>query len=88
MTTLTDNNAASGQSQMDAALRHYVSWREESRAVRQAYHQWAQSTRAERRPAYAGYLAALDREGHAARVYADQMQQARVDVHPGSSSYV
>ena len=75
MTTLTNINAASGQSLMDAVLGHYVSWREQSHAVRLAYQQWTESARAERQHAYAEYLAALYREGHAARVYADRLEQ-------------
>jgi len=83
MKTLTNIDAASGQSLMDALLPQYVSWREQSHAVRLAYQQWTDSARAERRPAYVGYLAALDGEGHAARVYADQIKRVRGDVHPG-----
>jgi hypothetical protein len=73
MRTLTDIDAVSRQSPTDAALRHYVSWREHSHAVRLAYQQWTESARSERKPAYAEYLAALYREGHAARVYADEI---------------
>jgi hypothetical protein len=77
MKTRTDNDAASRQSLTRALLSHYASWREQSLAVRLAYHRWTDCARAERRPAYAGYLAALDREGHAARVYAEQVERVR-----------
>jgi hypothetical protein len=83
MKTLTNNNAASGQSLVDALLPYYVSWREQSLAVRLAYQQWTESARAERKPAYTEYLAALYREGHAARVYADQIERVGADVQPG-----
>jgi hypothetical protein len=82
MNTLTNNDAASGHSLLDVLLPHYTSWREQSLAVRLAYQRWTDSARAQRRPAYAGYLAALDREGHAARVYADQIERFRGGVHP------
>jgi hypothetical protein len=83
MNTLTNNDAAGGRSLIDVVLPHYASWREQSRAVRLAYQEWTDSARAERRPAYAGYLAALDREGHAARVYAHQIERVRGERHPG-----
>ena len=38
-------------------------------------HRWVDSTRAEGRLAYARYVAALDREEHAARVYASQIER-------------
>jgi hypothetical protein len=42
-----------------------------------AYQRWGQADRGERRIAYAVYLAALDREGHAARAYADQTERLK-----------
>jgi hypothetical protein len=39
--------------------------------------EWADSGRGERGAAYAGYLAALDREEHAAGVYAEQIELVR-----------
>jgi hypothetical protein len=83
MNTLTNNDAAGGRSLIDVVVLHYTSWREQSLAVRLAYQQWTDSARAERTPAYAGYLAALDREGHAAGVYADQIERVRGEGYPG-----
>jgi hypothetical protein len=60
-------------SAVDALLDHYVSWREECESVRVAYQRWDGAERSDSRLAYAGYLAALDREEHAARTYADQI---------------
>ena len=58
---------------VDALIELYVCWREECREVRQAYQWWGDSDREHRTLAYAGYLAALDREEQAARAYADQI---------------
>jgi hypothetical protein len=62
---------------VDALLERYVSWREECLAARLAYRWWADSDRAERRLACAGYVAAPDREEHAARVYAEEIESVR-----------
>jgi hypothetical protein len=62
---------------VDQLLELYVAWREESRTVQFAYEQWADADRGERKLAYAGYLAALDREQQAARVYAEQIEWVR-----------
>ena len=56
-------------------LEYYVSWREECHAVRLAYQRWVDSTRCEARLAYAGFVAALDREEHAARAYASHIER-------------
>jgi hypothetical protein len=61
---------------IDELLERYVSWREECETVGLAYRQWASAENAEHRLAYAAYIAALDREEHAARAYADQIQVA------------
>jgi hypothetical protein len=42
-----------------------------------AYQQWADSDRRERRLAYAGHRAALDREERAARTYAGHVARVR-----------
>ena len=58
-----------------ALLQRYVAWREECRALWRAYQRWTDSTRRECGLAYAGYLAALDREDLTARTYADQIKR-------------
>jgi hypothetical protein len=78
MKAFTDSDSASAQSLTDALLPYYVYWRKQSLAVRVAYRQWTGSARAERKPAYAGYLAALDGEGQAARVYAERIERGPV----------
>jgi hypothetical protein len=47
----------------------YASWREASNGVREAYRSWIAASRGERLLAHAAYLAALEREEDAARVY-------------------
>jgi hypothetical protein len=58
---------------VDALVEHYVSWREECERVRLAYERWNRAERTDARLAYAGYLAALDREELAAKIYANQI---------------
>jgi hypothetical protein len=62
---------------VDEVLECYLSWSEECHAVRLAYQRWVDSAQAEGRLGYAGYVAALDREEQAARVYADHMERFR-----------
>jgi hypothetical protein len=57
----------------DALLEQYVSWREECEFVRLAYQRWDRAEGSDSGLAYAAYLAALDREEHAACTYADQV---------------
>jgi hypothetical protein len=75
MRTVTNTNTALGRQSIDVMLERYVSWCEECHAVRLAYQRWADAERRERGLAYAGYVAALDREEHAARAYADQIER-------------
>jgi hypothetical protein len=75
MRTGIRSDSTLGRRSIDALLEVYVSWREECNAVRQAYESWAGSDRGQRGLAYAGYVAALDREEHAARAYADQIER-------------
>jgi hypothetical protein len=77
MDTVTDSTTAFGRWAIDEMLERYVSWREECSAVRMAYQQWADSGPRERGLAYAGYLAALDREERAARTYAGHVERVR-----------
>lgn len=77
MSTVIGIDTAVGRWAVDAMLERYVSWREECHAVWLAYQRWADSDRCERRLAHAAYLAALDREEHAARTYADHIEHVR-----------
>jgi hypothetical protein len=77
MSTITNTNTAFSPWAVDALLERYVAWREECHAVWDAYQRWADSDRRERRLAHAGYIAALDREEHAARTYADHIERVR-----------
>jgi hypothetical protein len=72
-----NSDTALGGSQIDILLERYVWWREDSLTVQLAYERWSQCEHAERGLAYAGYLAALDREEQAARVYAGEIESAR-----------
>lgn len=73
MRTIISTDSALGRRSIDALFELYVSWREECNVVEQAYQWWAGSDRGQRGLAYAGYVAALDREEHAARAYAHQL---------------
>jgi hypothetical protein len=59
----------------DAFVDGYLCWRDESAAVESAYEQWRGVKRRDRTVAFAAYLAALDREEHAARVFRDCAEQ-------------
>jgi hypothetical protein len=52
-----------------------ASWRRERLAVESAYQRWTRSEGRQRKLAYAGYLAALEREEEAARVYARETER-------------
>jgi hypothetical protein len=75
MSTVADSDSALARRSIDGLLERYVSWREQCAAVRRAYRSWDYSGHDERALAYAGYVAALDREEHAARVYAEQVER-------------
>jgi hypothetical protein len=77
MRTVNNADSAAGQRSIDALPEVYMFWREQCRAVRHAYQSWVDSDRAKRGLAYAAYAAALDREEHAARAYADHIERAR-----------
>jgi hypothetical protein len=61
------------RSAIDELLERYVSWREACQSVWLAYERWIGSDRGEHGLAYAGYVAALDREERAAGTYADHI---------------
>jgi len=54
---------------IDAVMDGYVTWREESAAVRAAYESWRRAPSNERVVAFDDYSAALDREERAASEY-------------------
>jgi hypothetical protein len=75
MSTVAGSDHAVAWRSIDVLLERYVAWREHSAVVRQAYHHWDRSDGEDRALAYAGYVAALDREEHAARGYAAQIER-------------
>jgi hypothetical protein len=75
MTSMIDSGGALGSQSIDALLESYVSWREQSRWVQRAYEEWTGSDRRPRALAYAGYVAALNREEQAAAAYAVQVDR-------------
>jgi hypothetical protein len=54
---------------VDLVAERYVWWRRESAAVADSYRSWSEAVGDQRAVAYAGYLAALDREERAANAY-------------------
>jgi hypothetical protein len=56
---------------VDDAIDAYVDWREECQWVQSFYARWASSDCDEADRAFSAYLAALDREERASRVYAE-----------------
>ncbi len=77
MRTVIDSDTLLARSAVDVLLECYVRWREECHAVWLTYQTWADAGRGECRLAYAGYMAALDREERAASEFADQIEWVR-----------
>jgi len=77
MRTVVNTYTALGRRAVDELLGLYVSWREECGAVERCYEDWVAAGRGDDALAYAAYLAALDREEHAARIYADHVDLVR-----------
>ena len=75
MSTIVDTDTAFGRWVVDELLERYVSWREECDRVAHSYEGWSAADRGEGALAYAAYLAALDREEHAARSYAHHLER-------------
>ena len=63
---------------IDAVIGGYMTWREESAAVAATYETWDRASGNGRAIAFADYLAALDREEHAASEYQRFLGQAAV----------
>jgi hypothetical protein len=55
----------------------YAAWRNASSAVQRAYERWATWGPSEREVGFGGYLAALQQEEHAAKVYRLELERAR-----------
>ncbi len=62
---------------MQALEVEYANWRRKNEAVSESYQSWTRAPRDERWLAYAAYLAALDREEHAAWAYRRIVEQAQ-----------
>jgi hypothetical protein len=54
---------------LDATMESYGNWRDESRAVAESYRTWSFAVGRDRSAAFDRYVAALDREEHAACGY-------------------
>jgi len=61
---------------IDDLVDAYVSWREESLVVRETYDRYLRRHGREAAESFCGYLAALEREEHAAGVYARTIERA------------
>ncbi len=62
---------------VDQFVESYVLWREACEEVRSAYELWRKCTPSHRTAGFRTYLAALDREEHAAGVHFDRAQELR-----------
>ena len=60
---------------VDDVIERYVCWREACAGVDSAYASWQATWPGERRLASAAYVAALDREQHAALVYSQMLER-------------
>ena len=63
---------------LDALMDSYLHWRDECRAVAESYRNWRSAPRLARDVAFGEYLAALDREEHAACSYRRVVARAQV----------
>jgi hypothetical protein len=70
-------NKLSKKRLVDTLIDAYVSWREACLQVSDAYVSWASETGLGATSAFGRYMATLDREEHAAEVYADLVWRAR-----------
>jgi hypothetical protein len=69
-------NRLSQKRLVDRLIEAYVSWREACLRVSDAYHSWASESGPAATSAFGWYMAALDREEHAAEVYAELVRRA------------
>lgn len=70
----------------DRAFQHYLEWRDETSTLERAYDRWVKAVRAERQFAFAGYMAALDREEHAAVRYQAAIFEAEKVLYGGGQA--
>jgi hypothetical protein len=61
---------------IDDVMDAYIAWREESAAAEAAYRRWKLATSMETAGAFAGYVAALDREERASAEYAQAIRRS------------
>jgi hypothetical protein len=72
----------------DDLIDTYVAWREECTRVESAYRRWHVAAGAERRLAFAAWLAALDGEDHAAAVYRTLVERTAATAATGAVSAI
>ncbi len=70
---------------VDELVDLYISWREECAAVAASYENWSASERRDNQLAFSAYLAAVDREEHAAATYRGVVERI-AEAHGGSSA--
>jgi hypothetical protein len=63
---------------VDEAIVAYVDWQEERAHVWDAYARWESAENGDASCAFSAYRAALDREEHASRVYAERVAHITV----------
>ena len=68
---------------VDLVRESYALWRQEADLVAEAHVAWAGAASDERAPSAAAYIAALDREEAAARVYASALADCERWLRPG-----
>jgi hypothetical protein len=66
----------------DEFVESYVCWREEAASARGAYDHWLTARHHDEPAAFAAYMAALDREEHAADVLCESLERISED-RPG-----
>ena len=67
---------------LDATMESYSNWRDESRAVAESYRTWSFAVGRDRSAAFDRYVAALDREEHAACGYKRLVDRAHAVSDP------
>jgi len=70
---------------VDELLDRYISWREECATVAASYENWSASDRRDNQLAFSAYLAAVDREEHAAAMYMHLLERI-ADLHGGGGA--
>ena len=77
MSLIRSSQSATTRTQLiDAVMECYVTWREECAAVAVTYQAWRRSSADERDSTFNAYVAALEREEHAAARYERLLQRA------------